>query len=189
MSVAHRNSRQALIRTLSLSLAAGMLIAETKLTGFKASVTFHLVLASLLIISTVFRDDFAKCLRYVAAGGIGTACVVAMLAGPRFGLPATSVGGYVGGMTVLAFVDGLQLRAYPFIAISLLNCAGGLASVGLWIVRLIGDLSIPDGIKPLLWAMVCFAVAVFISTLKGGLANHLAARWSRYLKDETEPDV
>ncbi|MGZ0169261.1 MAG: hypothetical protein ACKVHE_06880 [Planctomycetales bacterium] len=53
---------------MSLSLADGLLIAETKLVGFKASVTFHLVLASLLIISTVFRDNFAKRLQYVAAG-------------------------------------------------------------------------------------------------------------------------
>ena len=189
LSIAHRNSRQALIGALSLSLAAGMLIAETKLAGFKASVTFHLVLASLLIISTVFRDDFAKCLRYVAAGGIGTACVVAMLAGPRFGLPASSVGGYVGGMTVLAFAYGLQLRSWPFMAVGILNCAGGIASVGLWIVRCIRDLSIPDGVKPLLWAMACFSVAVFISTLKGGLAQRLEARWMRHMNDESEPDI
>ena len=109
--------------------------------------------SSLLIISTVFRDEFAKRLRYIAAGGIGTACVVALLAGPRFGLPVESVGGYVGGMTVLAFAYGLQLRFWPFIAIGILNCAGGLASIGLWIVRFIRDLSIPDEVKPLLWAM------------------------------------
>jgi hypothetical protein len=186
---ARRNSRQALIGALSLSLAAGLLIAETKLAGFKASVTFHLVLASMLIIATVFRDDFAKRLRYVAAGGIGTACVVAMVAGPRFGLPVESVGGYVGGMTVLAFAYGLQLRAWPFIAIGILNCAGGLASVALWLVRFIRDLSIPDGIKPLLWAMACFSVAVFISTLKGGLAQRLEARWTRDMQDESEPDI
>jgi hypothetical protein len=184
-----RNSRQALVGALSLSLAAGLLIAETKLAGFKASVTFHLVLASLLIIATVFRDDFAKRLQYVAAGGIGTACVVAMLAGPRFGLPVESVGGYVGGMTVLAFAYGLQVRKWPFIAIGVLNCAGGLASVGLWTIRLIRDLSIPDGIKPLLWAMACFSVAVLISTLKGGLAERLELRWSRYFKDDAEADT
>lgn len=189
LCIARRNSRQALIGALSLSLAAGLLVAETKLAGFKASVTFHLVLASLLIISTVFRDEFAKRLRYIAAGGIGTACVVAMLAGPRFGLPVESVGGYVGGMTVLAFAYGLQLRFWPFIAIGILNCAGGLASIGLWIVRFIRDLSIPDEVKPLLWAMACFSVAVFISTLKGGLAQRLEARWVRLVKDESEPDI
>ena len=189
LSIAHRNSRQALVGALSLSLAAGLLIAETKLAGFKASVTFHLVLASLLIVSTAFRDDFAKCLQYLAAGGIGTACVVALLVGPKFGLPVESVGGYVGGMTVLAFAYGLQLRFWPFIAIGILNCVGGLASVGLWVVRCIRDLSIPDGVKPLLWAMACFSVAVFISTLKGGLAQRLEARWMRVREAESEPDI
>jgi hypothetical protein len=186
---ARRDSRQAFVGALSLSLAAGLLIAETKLVGFKASVTFHLVLASMLIISVVFRDAFAKRLQHVAAGGIGTACAIALLAGPRFGLPVESVGGYVGGMTVLAFAYGLQLRAWPFMAIGLLNCAGGLASVGLWIVRCIRDLSIPDGVKPLLWALACFSVAVFISMLKGGLAERLEVRWSRYFKDDAEPDT
>ncbi|MGZ0169262.1 MAG: hypothetical protein ACKVHE_06885 [Planctomycetales bacterium] len=112
-----------------------------------------------------------------------------MLAGPRFGLPAESVDGYVGGMTVLAFAYGLQFRAWPFMAVGILNCTGGLAPVGLWIVRLIRDLSIPDGVKPLLWAMACFSVAVLISTLKGGLAERLEARWSQYFNDETEPDI
>lgn len=188
LAIARRSSRQALVGALSLSLAAGLLIAETKLAGFKASVTFHLMLASMLIIATVFRDDFAKQLKHIAAGGIGTACVVATLAGPRFGLPVESVGGYVGGMTVLTFAYGLQLRAWPFIAIGLLNCAGGLASIGLWIVRLIRDLSIPDGVKPLLWALACFSIAVFISALKGGLAERLEVRWARYFKADTGPD-
>ena len=189
LCVVRRNSRQALVGALSLSLAAGLLIAETKLSGFKASVTFHLVLASLLIISAVFRDDFAKRLRYFAAWGIGTACILAMLAGPRFGLPSTSVGGYVGGMTVLAFAYGLQLRFWPLIAIGILNCTGGVLAIGILTVRTIRDLSIPDGVKPLLWAMACFSVAVFISTLKGGLAHRLEIRWLRYVKDKSEPDI
>lgn len=189
LSISHRSSRQALVGGLSLSLAAGLLIAGTKLSGFQASVTFHLVLASLLIISTVFRDSFARRLQYVAAGGIGTACVVAILAGPRFGLPVESIGGYIGGMTVLTVAFGLQLRAWPFLAIGVLNCAGGVASVGIWIIRTILSLSIPEGVKPLLWATACFSVAVFISTLKGGLAARLETRWSRYFKNATGPDL
>ncbi|NQV24016.1 MAG: hypothetical protein HQ518_06570 [Rhodopirellula sp.] len=189
LSIARRNSRQALVGALSLSLAVGLLVADTKLAGFKASVTFHLVLASTLIISTVFRDDFARRLQFVAAGAIGAASGIAILDGQRFGLPVESVGGYVGGMTVLAFAYGLQLRAWPFMAVGILNCAGGLASIGLWIVRFIRDLTIPDGVKPLLWAMGCFSLAVLISTLKGGLAERLEAHWSRFTKDETGPDI
>ena len=189
LSVARRNSRQALVGACSLSLAAGLLVADTKLAGFQASVTFHLVLASTLIVATVFRDAFARRLQLVAAAGVGAACVTAMLAGPRFGLPAESVGGYVGGMTVLAFAYGLQLRAWPFIAIGALNCCGGLAAMGVWIVRFLRDLSIPDGVKPLLWAMACFFIAVLISTLKGGLAERLEARWSRLNDDEAGPDI
>jgi hypothetical protein len=189
LSIARQNSRQALVGALSLSLAVGLLVADTKLAGFKASVTFHLVLASILIISTVFRDDLAKRLQFVAAGGIGTASIIAIVAGPRFGLPVESVGGYVGGMTVLAFAYGLQLRAWPFMAVGVLNCCGGLASIGVWIVRFLRDLSIPDGVKPLLWAIACFTVAVLISTLKGGLGERLEARWSRLGDDESGPDI
>ena len=75
------------------------------------------------------------------------------------------------------------------IAVDILNCTDGLASGGLGTIRLIRDLSIPDGIKPLLWAVACFSVAVFNSTLKGGLAERLEARWSQYFKNDAEADT
>lgn len=189
LGVYRRSSRETLAGAYSLSLAVGLLAAGTQLSGFKASITFHLMLASTLIVATVFQDVLAKRLRFVAAGGIGTASLIAILAGPRFGLPVESVGGYVGGMTVLAFAYGLQLRSWPFVAVGAINCCGGLASVGLWIVRWLRDLSIPEGVKPLLWAMVCFSIAVLISSLKGGLAARLQARWSQTGNDDTGPDI
>jgi hypothetical protein len=66
------------------------------------------------------------------------------------------------------------------IAVDILNCTNGLASGGLGTIRLIRDLPIPDGIKPLLQAVACFPVAVFINTLKGKLAERLETHWSRY---------
>lgn len=69
------------------------------------------------------------------------------------------------------------------IAIDILNCADGLTSGGLWTIRLIRNLPIPAGIKPLLWAVKRFSVAVFISTLKGKLAERLENRWSHYTQE------
>lgn len=189
LGIHRRNSREVLVGAWSLSLAVGLIVAETEMAGFKASITFHLLLVSVLVIATAFRDEFAKRLQLVAAGGIATASMTAILAGPRFGLPVESVGGYVGGMTVLAFAYGLQFRSWPFLAVGVLNCCGGLASAGIWTVRGLRQLSVSEGIKPLLWAMACFSVAVLISTLKGGMAERLQARWSQIRDDKAELDI
>lgn len=178
LSIIRRHSREALVGACSLSLAAGLLIANSELAAFKSTITFHLILLSSLIIATVFKDQFARRLQFVAAGGLGAATIAALAAGERFGLPGDAVAGYVISTTVLAFAWGALLRARVFFIAGIINCGSGVFMFGLSAVRYVRSLTFPEGVKPLLWAMACFAVAVLISSLKGGLASWLQSRWT-----------
>ncbi len=178
-------SKEVLAGACAISLAIALLIDGTQLTQFQATVTYHLLLGSLLIIGGLYRDRFATFLRRLGAVALTVTCLAALLFGTRFGVTVDVLTTYALGLTAVAIVWGIALGDRPFLIAGLANgaaCAGGCVW---WTWQRLRELSIPDGARPLFWGMVCFTVAVFISMLKGGLADRIQARWG---KDEVLPN-
>lgn len=178
-------SRELLVGASALAVAIGLQFEVTAVTGFRATVIFHLILGSVLVIGGVFRDRLAKFLRPVGAVTLAVTGLAALFVGNRFGITVDMLAAYVAALTVVAFVWWAVLRERLFAIAALINLTGSACSFAWWMWQKAQRLAVPDGVKPLAWACVCFAIAVFISMLKGGLANRIQARWG---PDETVPN-
>ncbi len=189
LGVARGRSKEVLSGACAISLAIGLQIDGTQLTRLQATVTFHLVLGSLLIIGGVFRDPFALFLRKLGAVALAVTCPAALLVGDRHGVSIDALTAYAVGITILTFVWGFVLGERLFFVAGFANCAGCTAGSVWWSWQLLQATTIPDGVRPLFWGGICFAVAVFISVLKGGLATRIQARWGpvEKLSNSTEP--
>ena len=178
-------SRELLVGASALAVAVGLQFEETGLTGFQATVIYHLMLGSILIIGGVFRDRLAALLRQIGAVALATTGLAALFAGNRFGISVEALAAYIAGLTVVALVWWTVLRERQFLIAGLINLGGSGCSLTLWLWQQAQRLAVPEGVEPLLWAYVCFAIAVFISTLKGGLAERIQARLA---PDEPVPE-
>lgn len=177
LGIFRSRSKEVLAGSCALSLAIGLQIGGTSFTGFQATVTFHLVLASLLITGGMYRDRLAMFLRKVGAVTLTVTCATALMMGNRLGVTVDVLTAYAIGLTALAFVWGLVLGERLFVVAGIVNCASCTGGFVWWGWSLLQRLTIPDGVGSLFWGVVCFVVAVFISILKGGLAERLKTRW------------
>ncbi len=124
LGIARSRSKEVLSGACAISLAIGLQIDGTQLTASQVTVTFHLLLGSLLIIGGVFRDAFALFLRKFGAVALAVTCPAALLVGNRYGVSANVLTAYAVGLTILTFVWGFVLNERLFFVAGFANCAG-----------------------------------------------------------------
>ncbi len=170
--VIRRKSLATMIGATSLAMAAGILLNDSSLDRFSVLIPLHIVWLSALVIGMLFEDDFAKGLRTAASWlMLLVGCfVMASVAAERQTL---ILFGYSAVVAVAGLVSWFFSKESRFLVAGVLNLGGGV----LFGLKRGYDgaqqIVIPAGVQPLLWALVCFAVAVFISLLKGGFG----AKW------------
>ncbi len=187
IGVVQRRSQTALIGATSLSLAVGLLVGESASSVLKATLMFHLVVLSMIVIGLTFRDELARRLRKASAAALVVSVLVVVVTGLRHAVEGLPLVGYVVLMSAIAAVCWAITRERYFLTAAVVSLLIGLcgAIVPGW--RLLQQLSIPSGVRPLFWAVLCFSAGVLISALKGGLA----ARWMprRVVEDRDGPEV
>ncbi len=173
IGVIQRRSQPTLIGATSLSLAVGLLVGESAMSVFKATLTYHLVVLSMVVIGLTFRDELASRIRKASAAALVLSVLVAMVTGLRHSVNGLPLIGYGVLMSAIAAVCWVIARERHFLIAAVVNLSVGLCGSIVVGWRLLQQLSIPPGVRPLFWAVLCFSVGVLISALKGGLA----ARW------------
>lgn len=169
----HRRSQSALVGLTSMSLAIGLVAGDSDFTAFKVTITYHLIVFSMLVVGLTFRDDMARRIRVAAALALAVSTLVAVGTGLQHAVLPAALLGYVAAMTAIAAICWVIVREEHFLLAAAVNLSISLfgGTVLLW--RFLQQLTIPPGVRPLVWAIVCFATGVAISTLKGGLAARL----------------
>ena len=168
-----RRSQPALIGATSLSLAVGLLVGESASLVFKATLMYHLVVLSMVVIGLTFRDELASRVRKASAAVLVLSVLVVVVTGLRHSVHGLPLVSYVVLMSAIAAVCWVIARERHFLIAAVMNLSTGLCGAIVFGWRLLQQISIPPGVRPLFWAVLCFSVGVLISALKGGLA----ARW------------
>lgn len=167
-----RKSLATMIGATSLALGAGLLMIGSAVDRFNVLITLHLVLLSALLIGALFEDAFAKWLR-TSASSVMVLAGCFFLASVAAERQTPILFAYSTVMAVVALGSWLWMRESRFLVAVVLNLCGGVLFGMMRGYDGAQTIVIPAGVQPLLWAAACFAVAVFISLLKGGFA----ARW------------
>lgn len=182
-----RKSLATLIGAVALSLGVGILLIDSPLQNWKASITYHLIVLSTLTIGIVFHDEFARWLRAVASWLLlvsGSFCLAYVTTRTL----TLEIFMYSAGVAVVALTAHWLERDWRFIV----GAALSLSSTPLFALRrayqTAQQTTIPAGVKPLIWAVLCFATAVLISMLKGGLQLRLVKRSTAALAAASERD-
>jgi hypothetical protein len=145
----------------------------TPFTAYGGAVPLHLVLGAALTIGVLGRDPFALMLRRGCAIALPLLGLAALVAPAFMIVPDPVRLGYAAFLTGLCCLVWRVLRDPWFLAAFGANAvsAGGTA---MWTLHdLWGRSSAARGFLPLIWGLVCFAVAVLISALKAARAARL----------------
>lgn len=178
---------------VGLTSAIAALLLGQKLSGSmallaEATLPLLLLLAAVLLVGAIYRDDFAWLLRISGAPLIVMATLAGAVAGHRLAetLPSWCVPSFVFTMTVIAFAYAVVVRMKLYQLSGLLSgCLGSLGIAIETIVTLIRD-SGWKGATSFAFGLVWFVLAVLISSWKAGWLQNSGARLRRMLT--LEPD-
>ncbi len=164
-----------------------MLVSESVLAVFRATLAYHLIVLSMVVIGLTFRDELAQRIRRASAVTLAFSTLVAVTTGLQHSVNAGPLAVYVSAMTGIAFCCWTITRERHFLIAALVNLSIGLCGVAGFGWQLLQQIRIPSGVRPLIWAVLCFSAGVLISALKGGLAVRLWPRQMIAEADAPEP--
>ena len=188
VGIRSRRSRPALVGAMSLALAGRLWLADLELPAvnnelaelvrLKSTITYHLILASVLIIGSMFRDTFARRLRLIGAPALTATCLAAIATGVEHGIALAVLLGYGAAMTAITLICWRLMSSRLYLIAALFNVACGVLALSRLGYRSVEHVMLLSGVKPLFWAILCFATGVLISILKSGLGERLLSRCS-----------
>lgn len=180
--IARRHSLPTTIGALALSFCIGIILADTPLQDWKAPVAYHLVILSTLATCILYTDNFALWLRKMVgwmlllSGAYSLAYVTARTMTPQIFAYSTFMG-------LTAIVAWYRIPSPRFLIAAALNFGSSVLFAAIHIVDKLWQLTIPPGVKPLLWAFGCFAMGVTISMLKSGFRPRIIKQYESHPTD------
>lgn len=169
LGLSRRNSARCFAAALSAIAAAALAFRGTGFVANFGAIPLHLGLISVLVIGFWFSDRFAMILRRIGA-----------IALPIFGLvaaclPASASVSTVGRVGYLVLLTALALGCWLRAGDRWYLVAGGINLAGLLLATLSSlqgawNRTISSrGFQPLVWGLLCFILAAWISAKKGAL--------------------
>ena len=179
-------AHQFLLAIVTITIAT-LVLKETPFTAYGLAIPLHLVWLAAVIVSARFAGSVARALRYASAAALGLAGIFA-LAGREPLFPEISQLARLTYLAAAIFAAALvwsttHRRIYLTVGIInllllVLACSVQMYEILHWRV---------EGLKPLLWGVAFFVLAVVISFAKGGVWQSLSA-WAARLGPARGPD-
>ncbi len=171
-------AHQFLISIVTIAIAT-LVLQETPFLSYGLAIPLHLVWLAAVIVSARFTGPFARALRYGSAAALGLAGILA-LAGREPLFPDISQLArltYLAAAIAAAALVWSTTRRRIYLTVGIINLlllvlAGSVQMYEILHWRV-------EGLKPLLWGVAFFVLAVVISFAKGGVWQSLSALAAR----------
>jgi hypothetical protein len=193
LSVAAVRERSSWLGTLSamvLTFAVWLVLPETALPGFRVTVCYHLLWATVIVLGLACHDRFASALRLIGALQMPIASLIAMLAPAAARVPFEWRMAYVLLLTIACITIARTWRSrwylYAFTAqlaiggygVTVLGFRGGVSLLG------------RAAMTSFAWSLAALLIGVLISAHKADwLPARLFPRWNGHVNGATPPGL
>ena len=167
--------------------SATIAFKDTPLTIHGLALPLHLAWLAAVVVAARFAGSFARALRYASAAALGLAGVLA-LAGREPLFPDISQLArltYLGVLIVAATLTWSATRRRIYLSVGIINLLLLLLASSVQMYEILRWRV--EGLKPLLWGVAFFVLAVVISFAKGGVWQSLSS-WAARLGPARGPD-
>lgn len=163
----------------AILIDAGLLIElqATPFTAYGSAAPLHLLLAAVLLIGLVFKNDFARLLQYAGALALLVLSVLVLVRNPESlgDPPPWAIYSYPLACVVLAVPLGWLAHNRMFHWVAAGCAASWLTAVGVQLYQALHGRLI--GLDQLVWGLAFFLVAMLISLWKAGLPQRWLKRF------------
>jgi len=168
-----------LISIVSIAIAT-LVLEGTPFATYGLAAPLHLTWLAAVIVAARFADPFARALRYASAAALGLAGVLA-LAGREPLFPDISQLArltYLGLLIAVAALSWSATRRRIYLTVGIINLLLLMLASSVQLYEILRWRV--EGLKPLLWGVAFFVLAVVISFAKGGVWQSLSAWAARF---------
>jgi hypothetical protein len=176
IGLSRRNSARSFAGALAVIAAASLALRDTKFVAHSGVAPVHLALLAALSIGFAFRDRFAHILRKIGAFALTCLGLVAAFLPQASEVPAALRLAYLALLTAVAFGCWYRAGDRWYLVVSSINLASLLLATVSSLQRPWSRTVNSRGFQPLVWGIVCFLLAAWISARKGTLARRMHAR-------------
>jgi hypothetical protein len=175
-----------LISIVTIAIAS-LVLKDTPLTTYGLAIPLHRVWLAAVIVAAMFADQFARTLRYASAAALGLAGIL-VLAGREPLFPDISQLArlaYLAALIAAAALVWSTTRRRIYLSVGMINLLLLLLASSVQLYEILHWRV--EGLKPLLWGVAFFLLAVVISFAKGGIWQSLSS-WASRLGPARGPD-
>jgi hypothetical protein len=172
-SIIRRDSRRCFIGSVSCLVVLMIGLRNASLLPYPVEIGYHLMLADILVIGAVFRDELAVILRGMAVILLPLTELVVLIPVGDLSIPEGLGWVYLPALIVVTLGYGwlVKDRLYLFAGLLMLTVSSlKLGWAGYFVLERFVNSRAP---APLIWGTVCFVIVALISAWKGGLARKL----------------
>jgi hypothetical protein len=188
LGLSRRSSARSFGGALAAIAAASLAFRGTQFFANFGATPVHLVLLAVLLVGFAFSDRFALILRKIGAVTLLSFGLVAAFLPQAAAVSAVMRIAYLALLSAIAFVCWVPAADRWYLVAGSLNAASlsltGISSLQQPWARTVGT----RGFQPLLWGLVCFVLAVWISARKGVLSKKIHAGFGSPDSASDRPD-
>ena len=176
-----RSSWRWALSVVASAAALSILFGDTRFVAARGAVPVHLALFGLLAVGALCRDRFARFLQDAGAPAMAVLFASALFLGGRIApdAPGAFVAAYCAAMMAATAVYWWMVRNRRYVWALALQATAGTVYGCVSGAALLGSPTGPRGLAPILLGALSFAVAVGVSSVKGGIVPKLGRCISR----------